>query len=71
MAAARAAVSSADQERTEVRRALTALGDVTARRTAALAAKEAWVVTTRADGADELGSLAEKVGTLAGGASSS
>jgi hypothetical protein len=66
VAAARAAVSSADRERTEVRRALTGLGDVAARRTAALAAKEAWVIATRADGADELGGLAEQVGTTRG-----
>jgi chemotaxis protein histidine kinase CheA len=66
VAAARAAVNSADRERTEVRRALAALGDVTARRTAALAAKEAWVVSAGADGADELGRLATEVGTTRG-----
>ncbi|MDR7385759.1 hypothetical protein [Promicromonospora iranensis] len=66
VAAAQALVRSAERERTEVRAALAALGDVDARRTAALAAKEAWVVASGADGAAELGGLATQVGTSRG-----
>ncbi|MFD2795124.1 hypothetical protein ACFS27_16320 [Promicromonospora vindobonensis] len=62
-AAAQAAVRSAERERSAVRAALDGLGDVAARRAAALAAKEAWVVAAGADGAAELGRLATEVGT--------
>jgi hypothetical protein len=66
VATAQASVRNAERERTEVRAALAALGDVAARRTAALAAKEAWVVSSGADGAGELGRLATEVGTSRG-----
>lgn len=62
-AAAQAAVRSAERERSVVRAALDRLGDVATRRAAALAAKEAWVVAARADGAAELSRLATEVGT--------
>ncbi|MEU4361528.1 hypothetical protein [Promicromonospora sp. NPDC023987] len=62
VAAAQAAVRSAERERSAVRAALDGLGDVAERRAAALAAKEAWVVAAGADGAAELGRLATEVG---------
>lgn len=66
LAAARAAVRSAEREHAVVTAALERLGDVEARRAAALAAKEEWVVATRADGADELTRLAAQVGPARG-----
>jgi chemotaxis protein histidine kinase CheA len=66
VAAARSAVRSAEREHAVVAAALDRLGDVEARRASALAAKEAWVVEARADGADELTRLAAEVGTARG-----
>ena len=62
VATAQNAVRSAERERSAVRAALDGLGDVAARRAAALAAKEAWVVAAGANGAAELGLLAAEVG---------
>jgi multidrug efflux pump subunit AcrA (membrane-fusion protein) len=66
VAAAQAAVRNAERERAVVSAALDRLGDVDARRASALAAKEAWVVAARADGAGELTRLATEVGTTRG-----
>jgi hypothetical protein len=66
VAAARSAVDSARREHTAVRTDRSRLGDVVARRTAALAAKEVWLVAAGADGAAELTRLAAEVGTTRG-----
>lgn len=66
VAAAQAAVRGAEQEHATVRADLDRLGDVAARRTRALTAKEAWVVAVGADGAAELTRLAAEVGTARG-----
>lgn len=66
VAAAQAAARSAEREHATVSAALAGLGDAAARRAAALAAKETWVVTAGADGAAELGRLATEVGTARG-----
>ncbi|MFC8800970.1 hypothetical protein ACFT2C_24835 [Promicromonospora sp. NPDC057138] len=66
VAAARSAVRGAERERAVVAAALDRLADVGARRAAALAAKETWVVAAGADGAEELTQLATRVGTTRG-----
>ena len=66
VASAQAALHSAEREDSAVRADLDRLGDVFARRTAALAAKEAWVVASGSDGAAELSGLAAEVGTARG-----
>jgi hypothetical protein len=66
VAAAQSAVRSAERERDVFRAARDRLGDVDARRAAALTAKEAWVLAAGADGAGELARLAAEVGTTRG-----
>lgn len=66
VAAAQAAVRAAEREHAVVSASLDRLGDVEARRAAALAAKEAWLVAAGADGAEELTRLATEVGTARG-----
>jgi DNA repair exonuclease SbcCD ATPase subunit len=66
VAAAQAAVDTAERERSVVYAELERLGDPHPRRAAALAAKEDWVVRSGSDGAAELGRIAEQVGTTRG-----
>lgn len=59
-------MAGAERESAVVAADLDRLGDVAARRGRALAAKEAWVLAQRADGAGELTGLAAEVGTARG-----